>query len=207
MSDALIPSSLSTALPSDCVISWLLTLRMVPLMMMALWKSPFAAGIHIKVPTLPPPPDSPKMVTLCGSPPNLEMLSRIHSRPCTTSSIPTLPEYLYFSETAERSRKPIMLRRWLRLTTTTSFWANCIPGFHAEVPESKPPPWSHSITGLWAFTSVVHTFSTQQFSDISSSLSVFPHTCCIACGPQWSHTLTPFHFFTGCGGMKRSTLA
>ena len=66
-------------------------------MMMALWKSPRAAGMHIRVPTLPPPPDSPKMVTLDGSPPKALILSRIHSSACTMSSIPTIPECLYFS--------------------------------------------------------------------------------------------------------------
>ena len=213
---SLMPSSFSTALPKDCVISCVFTLRMVPLMMMALWKSPFALGIHINVPTLPPPPDSPKMVTFVGSPPKLLMLSRTHSNACTTSSIPTLPEYLYFSETADRSKKPRMFSRWFTLTTTTSFFANCCPGSHADVPESKPPPCSHTITGLCVEgevpvvrspSSIVQTFSTQQFSDISSSLNVLPQVCCIACGPQWSQALTPSHLSTGCGGMKRSTLA
>ena len=160
------------------------------------------------MPTLPPPPDSPNTVTFLGSPPKLDILSRIHSKACTTSSIPTLPEYSYFLDTAERSRKPRMFKRWLMLTTTTSFLANCIPGFQADVPESKPPPCNHSITGLRAFRSVLHTFSTHEFfSDISSSESCCPHVCCITCGPQWSHLCMPFHLSTGSGGISRSTLA
>ena len=43
-------------------------------------KSPFALGVPMSVPTLMPPADSPKIVTLLGSPPNAAMLSRTHSR-------------------------------------------------------------------------------------------------------------------------------
>ena len=83
-----------------------------------------------------------------------------------------------------------------------------MPGSQAEVPESKPPPWSHTITGFLVFVPVVHTFSTHEFfSDISASLICLPRVLCIACGPQWSHTMTVSHFSTGNGGMKRSTLA
>ena len=183
-------------------------------MMMALWKSPLALGIHISVPTLPPPPDSPKMVTLLGSPPNLAILSRTHSKACTASSIPTLPEYLYFLETVERSRNPRMFNRWLMLTTTTSFLARHMPGSHSEVPESNPPPCNQNMTGLRVVgllivgdgMSVVHTLSTQQFSDICSSV-IGRLVCCMVIGPQWSHLRTPLHFFTGCGGINRSTFA
>jgi hypothetical protein len=42
-------------------------------------KSPFALGVPMSVPTLMPPADSPKIVTLLGSPPNAAMLSRTHS--------------------------------------------------------------------------------------------------------------------------------
>ena len=101
-----------------------------------------------------------------------------------------------------------MFSRWLMLTTTTSLWASRMPGFQADVPESKPPPCSHSITGFFAFRSAVHTFSTHEFfSDISSSLSSRPHVCCITCGPQWSQALTPSHLSTGSGGIHRSTFA
>ena len=43
----------------------------------------------------------------------------------------------------------------------------------------------------------VHTFRTQQSSDISFSLSFRPQVFCIACGPQWSHSMTVSHFSTG----------
>ena len=177
-------------------------------MMMALWKSPRAAGMHIRVPTLPPPPDSPKMVTFDGSPPKALILSRIHSSAWTMSSIPTIPECLYFSPKVDRSRNPRMFSRWLRLTTTTSCLARPIPGFPAAEPESNPPPWIHSITGLDALVSVVHTFSTQEFfSDITlSGISRRPFPC-ITCGPKWSQTITVSHFATGFGGMNRSTVA
>ena len=124
------------------------------------------------------------------------------------SSIPTLPERLYFLLQAERSRKPRMFRRWLMLTTTTSLCASFIPGSQADVPESKPPPCSQTITGLEPLVSVVQTFSTHEFfSDISASLSCLPHVCCIARGPQWSHTLMVSHLSTGSGGINRSTFA
>ena len=44
----------------------------------ALWNSPFAAGVASSVTTLHPPADSPKTVTLSGSPPKPATLSRTH---------------------------------------------------------------------------------------------------------------------------------
>ena len=101
-----------------------------------------------------------------------------------------------------------MLSLWLRLTTTTSCLARPIPGLPAAEPESKPPPWIHSMTGLLAFVSVVQTFSTQEFfSDITlSGISRMPLPC-ITIGPKWSQTITVSHLSTGWGGMNRSTLA
>ena len=43
--------------------------------------------------TLCPPADSPKMVTLSGSPPKPSMLSRTHSSAATVSSVPKFPEW------------------------------------------------------------------------------------------------------------------
>ena len=42
--------------------------------------------------TFPPPPDCPNTVTLPGSPPKLEMLSRTHSNTATISSMPVFPD-------------------------------------------------------------------------------------------------------------------
>ena len=56
---------------------------------------PFATGIAIITLTFLPPPDSPKIVTLPGSPPKVSMLSRTHSRASTASSIPLMPEAAY----------------------------------------------------------------------------------------------------------------
>ena len=58
---------------------------------MALWKSPCAAGIVRSVATLMPPADSPKIVTLPGSPPNAATLLRTHSSAATWSRMPSLP--------------------------------------------------------------------------------------------------------------------
>ena len=101
-----------------------------------------------------------------------------------------------------------MFSRWLRLTTTTSCLASPMPGLPAAEPESNPPPWIHSITGLDALTSVVQTFSTQEFfSDMRLSGTSRRPLPCMTCGPKWSQTRMPSHFSTGCGGMKRSTVA
>ena len=62
-----------------------------PLWTIALWKSPLADGMAISTLTFAPPPDSPKMVTLRGSPPNRAILSRTHSRAATMSSTPARP--------------------------------------------------------------------------------------------------------------------
>ena len=45
---------------------------------MALWKSPAASGEAISALTANDPADSPKIVTLPGSPPNAAMLSFTH---------------------------------------------------------------------------------------------------------------------------------
>ena len=52
----------------------------VPLSQMALWNRPFARGDAIRVLTFAPPPDSPKIVTFPGSPPNWDMFLRTHLR-------------------------------------------------------------------------------------------------------------------------------
>ena len=92
-----------------------------PLCTMARWNSPRAEGIASSVQTFPPPPDSPKMVTLPESPPKRSMLSRTHSSAATMSSVPALPDAAKSDPpTDERSRKPKMLSRWFTVTTTTS---------------------------------------------------------------------------------------
>ena len=47
---------------------------------MALRNRPFALGVASRVPTLIPPADSPKIVTLFASPPKLAMLALTHSK-------------------------------------------------------------------------------------------------------------------------------
>ena len=44
----------------------------VPLCMITFWYRPLASGDSINNPTLNPPADSPNIVTLFGSPPNLD---------------------------------------------------------------------------------------------------------------------------------------
>lgn len=66
--------------------------RKAPLNTTALWNSPFALGMAVKMQTLVPPPDCPMIVMLSGSPPKLEILARTHSRAATMSSMPALPD-------------------------------------------------------------------------------------------------------------------
>ncbi len=63
-----------------------------PLSAIARWNSPLAEGMAIRVETFPAPPDSPKMVTLPGSPPKRAMLSWTQRRAATQSNMPALPE-------------------------------------------------------------------------------------------------------------------
>ena len=58
---------------------------MPPLWTMARWKSPRARAETSRLMVLVPPADSPKMVTLPGSPPKAATLSRTHSSARTMS--------------------------------------------------------------------------------------------------------------------------
>ena len=122
-----------------------------PLSMIARWKSPFAEGIASSVATLRPPPDWPNTVTLPGSPPKRPMLSRTHFSACTMSSMPASPEPANsLPPSSSRKVKPITLRRWFSVTTTTSpRRARAAPSVIGDEPEpvAKPPPWHHTITG------------------------------------------------------------
>ena len=60
--------------------------------LMARWNNPRAAGAVINSETLMAPADSPKIVTLSGSPPREAMLRRTQRRASTWSRSPTLPD-------------------------------------------------------------------------------------------------------------------
>ena len=68
-----------------------------PLCTIALWDSPFAAGIASSVDTLPPPPLCPNIVTFDASPPNSSIFLFTHCSAATMSSIPALAELAYAS--------------------------------------------------------------------------------------------------------------
>ena len=69
-------------------------------------------AVPSSVPTLPPPADSPKIVTWSGSPPNAAMQSRTHSSAATWSRMPALPEPSNSSPNrSARCRKPNGPRR------------------------------------------------------------------------------------------------
>ena len=59
-----------------------------PLSTIALSNKPSVSGDAICEITFVPPPDSPMIVTLSGSPPKAAMLSRIHSSEALRSSVP-----------------------------------------------------------------------------------------------------------------------
>ena len=59
-----------------------------PLSEIAPSKRPFASGDAHSMLTAIPPADSPKMVTLLGSPPNAAMFFLIHCKPAIMSSSP-----------------------------------------------------------------------------------------------------------------------
>ena len=88
---------------------------------MARWKRPTAAGMASRVLTFIPPPDSPKIVTLPGSPPNPAMLSRTHSSAAWMSSMPLIPDVATSGPpTSARWANPRAPRRWFTVATTTS---------------------------------------------------------------------------------------
>ncbi len=62
-----------------------------PLCTMARRKRPLAAGVPSSVATLNPPADSPKIVTLPGSPPKTAMLSRTQRKAASWSCRPQFP--------------------------------------------------------------------------------------------------------------------
>ncbi len=94
----------------------------LPLIAIARWNRPSAAGIPISVLTLPAPPDCPKIVTLLGSPPKRSMLSRTQRSAWTMSSMPTLlASAKRSSSKCVRCRKPKELSRCVTGTTTTSW--------------------------------------------------------------------------------------
>ena len=73
---------------------------------MALWNRPSAASIASRLVTDIDPADSPKIVTLPGSPPKAAMLSRTHSRAAIWSSRPQLAEPATESSSHPSSMKP-----------------------------------------------------------------------------------------------------
>ena len=77
-----------------------MTRSAAPLWVMARRKRPSARGTARSVPTLIAPADSPKIVTLSGSPPKAAMLSRTHSSAAIWSRRPR------FASPSARNRKP-----------------------------------------------------------------------------------------------------
>ena len=66
-----------------------------PLSMDALLKYGAALGIAYRHDVFPPPPDSPKIITLAGSPPNAAMFRCTQRSPSTMSRTPLFPEPAY----------------------------------------------------------------------------------------------------------------
>ena len=65
-----------------------------PLSAIALWNSPLATGEPASLPTIAAPADSPKIVTLFGSPPNAAMFAFTHFSAAMASASAWLPDAL-----------------------------------------------------------------------------------------------------------------
>ncbi len=81
--------------------------KLAPLSEITPWNSPLARGEADSMLTAKPPAEWPRMVTLPGSPPNLEILACTHFRPAIWSSRPYSPEPWPLSRlSAGVARKP-----------------------------------------------------------------------------------------------------
>ncbi len=63
-----------------------------PLWLIARWNRPFATGEPARPPTMAAPADSPKIVTLFGSPPNAAMLAFTQRSTAMLSASAWLPD-------------------------------------------------------------------------------------------------------------------
>ena len=104
------------------------------------------------VPTLMPPADSPKIVTLPGSPPKPAMLSRTHSSAATWSRMPLLPEPANAAprsaevEEAEHAQ-PVVDRDDDDVAVPGEGSVPSYQGTSSRSRRRTPPPWIHTITG------------------------------------------------------------
>ena len=109
--DPVASSSSTVRVPSCCRIAAVVAAasagsrarRPGPLWMIALCNKPSAAGAARRAATFAPPPDCPKIVTLPGSPPKAEMLSRNQRRAAILSSSPALPDVYYSGPAISKS--------------------------------------------------------------------------------------------------------
>jgi hypothetical protein len=105
------------------------SVKNAPLSPMAPWTSPFASGVATMALTEKEPADSPKIVTLPGSPPKAAMFFCTHLSAATWSSSPQLPDALrpLALVSSGCARKPNTPSRWFALTTTTPLRASHSP--------------------------------------------------------------------------------
>ena len=176
--------------------------------------APRRAGIASSTPMLIAPADSPKTVTLPGSPPKAEMFSRTHSSAATWSSSPT------FAMPSSRYRNPSAPGRQLMTTQTTPSRAKRLPSYAAVELSSNMPPWIHTITGSpvapgsgvqmlrFRQSSVGAARSTSaKAASTSAQSSAAPDAVPpVAGGATWGGSgpssvasRTPLHASTGCG--------
>ena len=117
---------------------------------------PAAAGVPSSVPTLMPPADSPKIVTLPGSPPKAAMLSRTHSQrgDLVEDAVGARAGEggVEMAEVQEaEGAEPVVDRDHHDVAGAAEVGA-VVPGRRARAAE-KPPPWIHTITGRAASSS------------------------------------------------------
>ena len=140
--------------------------------------------------TLLPPPDSPKIVTFAGSPPNFAMLSRTHSSAATMSSMPTLPESANSSPRCDTSRKPEHAEPVVDADDDHVVVAREVgevvqrprrrPDRHAAAVQPHEHRTRRAVTGTG-----VHTLSTRQSSPVRRSWFHTPMSVSISAGSSW----------------------
>ena len=140
-----------------------------PLWAMARWNRPGREATPSSVPTLMPPADSPKIVTLPGSPPKAAMLSRTHAGRPTWSRMPWCPTRRSASprsaEVEEAERAEAVVDRHDHDVARAGEGGAVVPGRCRPSRSTNAPPWIHTMTGRRASSAAgVHTLRTRQSS-------------------------------------------
>ena len=200
-----------------CASAWSTSRRLkpAPLCAIARWKSPRAAGTVSRHPTLWPPADSPKIVTLAGSPPKAAMWSRtqpqrgdlVEQRDVARAREP-LVEMVEVRE-AERA-EPVVDRDHDHVAATRQL-GGVEERARPDVERAAVDPDHHRMVRgdrrVRAERSAgVNTLSERQSSPNGMSSMRRNGVASFDCGARGPHCVasrTPVHGSTGCGGRNR----